>query len=864
MILTELKNRIINNSEFQEQKNRLYKLSLAKSIGMELKDLELNDKEICQLVESASILADVDDTKMRMLAYRIITELYHICSDTHDGLYNILYIILTKLGNFPAIKMFNGEYNLPEGIPTSLCYSLLGHKESNTVNSVLSKELVLTDFQTDLWKTLNTGQSVAISAPTSAGKSFIIKEYILSQLVNNEEICVIYIVPTRALINQVQTEFQNMVEKANIPDLFISTIPNLPEDLIAKKKLFILTQERLELLINPNSDLYADIIVIDEAHLISSGARGIKLETVIEKIQKRKKPQYIFAAPYITNPDIFKIIFNISNFDVPKKPEATVAQNIIMVDTNPILPRKLSIKSYNEGNIENIGTLESNLDLSSEKDYLANIAYLLGSNEQSIVYATGKASAEDIALKISYHMNPENLNKKKLKELSELIKYHVHEHYILAKTVESGVGFHYGTMPSIIRKSIENAFENGDLKFLVCTPTLLHGVNLPAKNMFILNPTTGRNIYAKKEDNTHRDIPMNSFDFWNLAGRAGRLGKEFCGNIYIINYDGWLAKPLEEGKTKTVDSSINNVIKEHMNDLIRYMRNETSKLDNETDIEAAAVKLFNDYRNGCLDDTLLKSPIQNDTESKKSIKTLVKEIAETITLPREITETNNTISPNKQQSLYDYLYKNITKKGVERYVPIHPLSEFDISRESLKFTFARALMHIKGFNRNVAFSVATPLSATALLWMKGVPLPQLIQNAYDYKKTKTKRGQPNIAVVIRDTLETIEQDVRFEYVNLTSCYISILKQVLVDLNLIDYIESIPNLPLFLEMGAASKTTLNLLSLGLSRLSASIIREKIPSSNMSEQEIKSWLVRFPPESIGLPEHVIKEIKTLKIA
>lgn len=42
-------------------------------------------------------------------------------------------------------------------------------------------------------------------------------------------------------------------------------------------------------------------------------------------------------------------------------------------------------------------------------------------------------------------------------------------------------------------------------------------------------------------------------------------------------------------------------------------------------------------------------------------------------------------------------------------------------------------------------------------------------------KNKTKRGQPNIAVVIRDTLETIEQDVRFEYVNLTSCYISIFK-----------------------------------------------------------------------------------------
>lgn len=36
-----------------------------------------------------------------------------------------------------------------------------------------------------------------------------------------------------------------------------------------------------------------------------------------------------------------------------------------------------------------------------------------------------------------------------------------------------------------------------------------------------------------------------------------------------------------------------------------------------------------------------------------------------------VTETNNTISPNKQQSLYDYLYKNITKKGVERYKDNH-------------------------------------------------------------------------------------------------------------------------------------------------------------------------------------------------
>ena len=32
-----------------------------------------------------------------------------------------------------------------------------------------------------------------------------------------------------------------------------------------------------------------------------------------------------------------------------------------------------------------------------------------------------------------------------------------------------------------------------------------------------------------------RGKPMNETDFWNLAGRAGRLGKEFQGNVICID-----------------------------------------------------------------------------------------------------------------------------------------------------------------------------------------------------------------------------------------------------------------------------------------------------------------------------------------
>ena len=860
MILNELKNNILNNDIFNKQKNLLAKLSLAKSMEVDFKLDELSKDEIIQLVESSNILAETEDIYARSIAYKIITDLYYVYADVYSGLSGILYVILSKLGNFPAIYMFQGKYDIPENIPSILCYSLLGHEKNNTLSlETTKKELLLTDFQSNLWETLISGKSVAISAPTSAGKSFIIKKYLFYKLLQNNTFCAIYIVPTRALINQVQDEFRQMAKENELLDVFISSIPELPQSVTNQKKIFILTQERLELLLSSNGDLYADLVIVDEAHLISNGARGIMLESAIKKLQKRHISQFIFAAPYINNPNVFGMIFNLSNFETPEKPEATVSQNIVLVDINPFLPKELSISLFLDNKIELVGKINTDIDLSSQNDYLSNISYIFGKKEQSIVYASGKAAAEDIAMKIAYHMRIENLNNEKLCELSDLIKNHVHPDYLLAETVKYGVGFHYGTMPAIIRKHIEDAFDSGYLKFLVCTPTLLHGVNLPAKNLFVYNPTTGRNIYAKKDSNEQRDIPMENFDFWNLAGRAGRLGKEFCGNIYIINYNSWIAKPLEDNKNKTINSSINNIFAEESDRLISCIKDTTSSIIDK-EMETAIVKLYNDYKSNLLEETLKNSPINYDIDKKEEIISSIKNISDKISIPETITEINTSVSPIKQQNLYEYLYNKIQKNGINTYLPIHPLGEFGDTQNNLKNIFARSLRFLKNFSLEKSYAQAGSISGIALLWMRGATLPQLIQSEYEYKCSKSKR-KSNMAVVIRDTLDKIEQKVRFEYVNLSSCYINILKQVLIELDYEEYITSIPNIPLFLEMGAASQTTLHLLSLGFSRLAASIIRDKIPSANMSEQEIKIWLKHISIESMNFPNYVIQEIESI---
>ena len=93
---------------------------------------------------------------------------------------------------------------------------------------------------------------------------------------------------------------------------------------------------------------------------------------------------------------------------------------------------------------------------------------------------------------------------------------------------------------------------------MFCTSTLLEGVNLPAKNIFILNNAIGLSKFS--------DI-----DFWNLAGRAGRLSKELSGNIICVRYSDkknrWddPSKDLEVVRNKKIHKVVPSVIKGERN-----------------------------------------------------------------------------------------------------------------------------------------------------------------------------------------------------------------------------------------------------------------------------------------------------------
>ena len=103
MILNELKNNILSNEDFNKQRMLLSKLALLKNMGIKNDLGKLEEKEIIQLIESANILSQTDDIDARVLAYKIITDIYYIYSETYPRLKSILYMVL-KILEFMKIK----------------------------------------------------------------------------------------------------------------------------------------------------------------------------------------------------------------------------------------------------------------------------------------------------------------------------------------------------------------------------------------------------------------------------------------------------------------------------------------------------------------------------------------------------------------------------------------------------------------------------------------------------------------------------------------------------------------------------------------------------------------------------------------
>lgn len=798
-----------------------------------------------RLLQAALVFSESDEQKYIESAQRISTASVRLNYSECQNIDHLFAIVQSRLRNFPALSAGGKKIVTPASAPLSIQLEFVNALKQQSITTGDGTDHIFSKFQLDAWQALSGGYSATLSGPTSAGKSYVLLLYLLECFRESRIATAVYLVPTKALINQVSSDALDEIEKRGVSGVTVTAIPvdiTTPEN---SKTLYVLTQERLEALLINHQNITIDLVIVDEAQMLSDGSRGVLLESVIDRIlQNNRQPQFVFSGPLIANPSYFSELFNIQELKDCSTKQSPVTQNIVMLNYSYTPDSKVEIVASNSNTTQLISTIPLDIRLTTDLDRISYLSYLFGRSGSSIVYAGGKADAEKIAMKISNEMPVRDNITNELSELITFVKKHVHKDYALVSTLEKGIAFHYGHMPSLLRKELEGYFKAKKISYLVCTSTLLYGLNLPARNLFLYKPTTGRGS------------SISGTDFWNLAGRAGRLGRELEGNVFLIDYDTWETSPLKQTKEVTISSALKHNIVDNSEKLIDFLSDHSIPSEKNRNEEITLGKLVLDHRQGTLDNTMFRYEQFGKKKTLNTIKTMIENISTQTQLPTDVLDKNIGVSIFRQVDLLNYFIKRLKQLDPSELVPAHPLIDFKEALNSYRRAFKRIHTYLLNYpshdNRHNFFS------ALSLRWMRGDPLPALIDSAIRFHKTK---GNKSIAAIIRETMEDVENDLRFRYVKFFTCYNSLLAVALKITNNEEYISSIPDIPLFLEMGGSSGSMINLMALGLSRSTAEAISEYITNKDMDVTEVKAWLESISTEHLDISPVCIREIDEL---
>lgn len=485
-----------------------------------------------RLILAGSILAQSLARPTQEAALRIATGAV-ILSDRPD-VRDAGAVLFDKLSNARSVALAVNRDLIEGGLEDRLGFGLrLEAMRRRVDGSILRKgqgdRLSVNGFQKAFWNAAETeGAWVSASAPTASGKTWLVLQWLI-EWIGREPGVVIYLAPTRALVGEIESELRSHLKDLGIEEIEITTLPLEEKYRAAQEEgrsmVFVLTQERIHLLANHvEGGVQAALLIVDEAHKIGDEQRGVILQDAIERLTRSNpKMRVVFVSPSTENPEILLTDTPEGRTkEVVDSSTPTVLQNLLLVRQKRGKPKIWEMQLAHEGieiSLGEIGLASAPGSVGNKR--LAFVADALGAKGGVLVYCNGASAAEKTAGLI--HDLQDEVDDPALEALSHLVKKAVHPSFRLAEVVRRGVGFHYGNMPSLVRAELERHFREGKLRYLVCTSTLVEGVNLSCRTIVVRGPKKGNST------------PMTPHDFWNLAGRAGRWGNEFQGNIVCLD-----------------------------------------------------------------------------------------------------------------------------------------------------------------------------------------------------------------------------------------------------------------------------------------------------------------------------------------
>ena len=394
----------------------------------------------------------------------------------------------------------------------------------------------------DFYQSLDI-KRMLISAPTSYGKTFIMREILYLNQEKYKNILLVF--PTVALLRE---NALNMEELNQDKKMGYNVIKSIDREIDCQdRNIFVLTPVRAMQLLAQYPNIEIDFFFYDEMYKIDEDycndetddndekknsyaertfldeARAKTFRICLYLLSKRVKDYYL-AGP------------NLKREKFGKGMQRYIAENNIQVKEIEFEPTKrIMVKAYNkviDEDYTNLPYIEKPGIVKIHSKVNDRICDVVNYIEQkgygaTILYCTTPAKANEYATKLAENHQGNVVKNERFSEFIEHLKrnYNIDgsiNEWSFVNVLEMGFGMHHGKMPKYIQKEILDLFNEGIFNLLFCTSTIVEGVNTNAKNMVVLNHSKGT-----KE--------LTVFDFKNIIGRAGRYYHNFVGRYFLVD-----------------------------------------------------------------------------------------------------------------------------------------------------------------------------------------------------------------------------------------------------------------------------------------------------------------------------------------
>lgn len=403
---------------------------------------------------------------------------------------------------------------------------------------------------------------VALSFPTSAGKTLLAQILIVAQVASTESGDVCVVAPTHSLCRELGHSLERRLRILG-SDLYIEGPLGFEPLVPPTARVSVMTPEKLAALLRSDPARLLErytMFVIDEAHLVAAPDRGWRLEetlSMIHHLTVGTAHRILVLSAVLGNQshviqwiaaDDEEPVADHTNWRGPRRLNAVYTTRADWEDKVEV-PQEGSrlarqrVPLYGEirlstgigktrvlaSIVEPVGTLvrrrmrngewtKDGESTTERKQLVPLISHVSRSGPVLVVQPT-RTEAQRLAIEVAESLGDEYVT---VFALRELVSARLTKDHPLTRTLAKGVAFHHAALPIDIQAEIENAVRAGHIRILVGTSTLIEGVNLPFKTVIVGR----RGWYGPEGDPV---LAIDSAGLLNAVGRAGRAGRETEG-----------------------------------------------------------------------------------------------------------------------------------------------------------------------------------------------------------------------------------------------------------------------------------------------------------------------------------------------